>query len=153
MVEHYRGMSNQGQKFSLEVINKSMLAVEMIRTYKKEAQIAERNGERKEGSKTPTAEQVENLENMITACQTDMQTEIVAGSLDPQELVKNPLSLQRLKVGSTLALIAATQDKSQQKVASDRALANMLFFNHWHNYENQSSNILEMVRRYETPLK
>lgn len=141
-------MSNQNQKFSLEVINKSMLAVEMIRTYKKE-----RSGDRKEGSKTPTAEQVENLEKMITACHTDMQTEIVAGSQDPLELVKNPLSLQRLKVGSTLALIAATQDKSQQKVASDRALANMLFFNHWHNYENQSSNILEMVRRYETPLK
>ena len=42
-----------------------------------------------------------------------MQTEIVAGSQDPQELVKNPLSLQRLKVGSTMALIAATQDKGQ----------------------------------------
>ena len=50
-------------------------------------------------------------------------------------------------------MIAAKQDKNQQKLASDQALSNMLFFNHWHNYENQASNILEMVRRYETPLK
>lgn len=63
VVEHFRGMSNQNQKFSLEVINKSMLAVEMIRTYKKE-----RSGDRKESSNTPTDEQVENLEKMITAC-------------------------------------------------------------------------------------
>ena len=36
---------------------------------------------------------------------------------------------------------------------STRALANLQFFNQSHNYENQASNILEMEKRYEAPLK
>ena len=56
-------MSNLNQKCSLEIINKSMQAVEMIRIYKKE-----KSGDLKESSNTPTDEQVENLEKMITAC-------------------------------------------------------------------------------------
>ena len=41
-----------------------------------------------------------------------MQNEIILADTDPKTLIHNQLSLQRLKVGSTLALIAATQDKN-----------------------------------------
>lgn len=68
VIEHFRRMSEQNQKFSLEVINKSMHAVELLRTYKKE-----RNNERKnqnsDSSNIPTNESVDNIEKIIVQCQ------------------------------------------------------------------------------------
>ena len=62
-----------------------MMAVEMLRTYKKE-----RNNERKEsGSNIPRNEEVENVEKIIIQCQQDMQNEILEGTKDPQSLVSN----------------------------------------------------------------
>jgi hypothetical protein len=56
-----------------------MMAVEMLRTYKKE-----RNNERKEsGSNVPRNEEVENVEKIIIQCQQDMQNEILEGTKDP----------------------------------------------------------------------
>jgi len=50
--------------------------------------------------------------------------------------------------------MAAINAQADEKILnSNPALANMLFFSHWHNYENQASNILEMEKRYETHLK
>jgi hypothetical protein len=70
---------------------------------------------------------------------------------DPKLRIRNQLSLKRLKSGSTMAAINAQAD--EKILNSNPALANMLFFSHWHNYENQASNILEMEKRYETHLK
>ena len=52
-----------------------------------------------------------------------------------------------------MGIISAQADENTKALAANAPLANMLFFNHWHNYENQASNILEMEKRYETYLK
>jgi|DEB0MinimDraft_12_1074336.scaffolds.fasta_scaffold35612_1 hypothetical protein len=61
--------------------------------------------------------------------------------MDPSSMVKNPLSLQYLKSGS------------QQVNGILTKLYPYPFQHESHNYENQASNILEMEKRYETPLK
>jgi|TARA_B110001450_G_scaffold71838_1_gene68102 hypothetical protein len=66
-------------------------------------------------------------------------------------MVTNPLSLQFLKNGSRPAAMANSAGTTRP--GSTRALANLQFFNQSHTYENQASNILEMEKRYETPLK
>lgn len=39
MINHYKQLSEDKTKFSLEVVNKSMLAVDLIRKYREEARL------------------------------------------------------------------------------------------------------------------
>jgi|APSaa5957512535_1039671.scaffolds.fasta_scaffold329209_2 hypothetical protein len=54
MINRYKLMSEEKTKFSLEVINKSMLAVDLIRRYKAES--------------APSKEEVDSVEERIIAC-------------------------------------------------------------------------------------
>lgn len=129
-------------QFSLEVINKSMLAVDLIRKYKED------NG--RPGTKLPSKADVEAVEKIIIECQESIQKDLIPEE-DPKCKIRNQLSLKRIKNGQTMATINAQAD--EKALVSNPSLANMLFFSHWHNYENQASNILEMEKRYETHLK
>ena len=41
MINHYKQLSEDKTKFSLEVVNKSMLAVDLIRKYREEAKLGD----------------------------------------------------------------------------------------------------------------
>ena len=112
-------------QFSLEVINKSMLAVDLIRKYKEEGG--------RSGSRHPSKQEVEDVEKIIIQCQESMQKNLIPED-DPKLRIRNQLSLKKLKSGSTMAAIIAQAD--EKVLSSNPSLDNMLFFSHWHNYEN-----------------
>ncbi len=56
--------SEQKIQFSLDVINKSMLAVDLLRKYKEEGV--------KSGSRHPSKTEVEDVEKIIIKCQESM---------------------------------------------------------------------------------
>jgi len=58
MINHYKQMSEDKTKFSLEVVNKSMLAVDLINKYKQE-------GKAKGASK----QEINEVEEKIIKCQ------------------------------------------------------------------------------------
>lgn len=59
MINRYKLMSEEKTKFSLEVINKSMLAVDLIKKYK--------TNDGKAGD-VPSKEEVDGVEERIIAC-------------------------------------------------------------------------------------
>lgn len=135
MINHFKQLSEEKTKFSLEVVNKSMLAVDLIRKYKEDAKhIADK-------SRPPHKTEVDDVEAKIISCQEAIQKDLIP--TDPSSMVSNPLALQYLKSGS------------QQVTNSSLSIGkpNLPFQHDSHNYENQASNILEMEKRYETPLK
>lgn len=69
LYEHYKKLSDQKMQFSLEVINKSMLAVDLIRRYKEEGGRA--------GSRHPSKQEVEDVEKIIIECQESMQKNLI----------------------------------------------------------------------------
>jgi hypothetical protein len=133
MINHYKQMNEEKTKFSLEVVNKSMFAVDLIRKYKgKDASSHQRHSSKND---------LDDIEAKIIQCQASIQKDLIP--MDPTSMVKSPLSLQYLKSGS-------------QQVQTNSHLPKLYpypFQHESHNYENQASNILEMEKRYETPLK
>jgi len=102
-------MSEEKTKFSLEVINKSMLAVDLIRKYKDDGSntgkaAAGANAATASGSGHPTKKEVDDVEKKIIQCQEAIQKDLIP--TDPGSMVRNPLSLKFLKKGSTQALVA-----------------------------------------------
>ena len=65
MINRYKLMSEEKTKFSLEVINKSMLAVDLIRRYKTEGS---NNGRGAGEDDVPSKEEVDGVEERIIAC-------------------------------------------------------------------------------------
>ena len=148
-------MSEEKTKFSLEVINKSMLAVDLIRKYKDDGSNAGKaatgaNGANAAGSGHPTKKEVEDVEKKIIQCQEAIQKDLIP--TDPSSMVSNPLSLKFLKNGSAQASVATSANLGARPNSSTRMSTNLSLPNQSH-CENQASNILEMERRYETPLK
>jgi hypothetical protein len=64
MINRYKLMSEEKTKFSLEVINKSMLAVDLIRRYKGGSNNARGAGD----EDVPSKEEVDGVEERIIAC-------------------------------------------------------------------------------------
>lgn len=60
MINHYKGLSEDKTKFSLEVVNKSMLAVDLIRKYREEG-----GGKKSHNSK----KEIDDVEEKIIKCQ------------------------------------------------------------------------------------
>jgi hypothetical protein len=89
-------------QFSLEVINKSMLAVDLIRKYKEEGGRA--------GSRHPSKQEIEDVEKIIIQCQESMQKNLIPED-DPKLRIRNQLSLKKLKYGSTLTSVAAQAEE------------------------------------------
>jgi hypothetical protein len=76
-------MSEDKTKFCLEVINKSMMAVDLIRKYKDGG-----------GSKQPSPQEVDEVEAKITQCQRAFQNELITS--DPTTVVSNSMSMKPL---------------------------------------------------------
>jgi hypothetical protein len=114
-------MSEEKTKFSLEVVNKSMKAVDLIRSFKEV--------NRKQGYK-----EVEEVEKQIMQCQEGIQKDLIPSNHDQ---IKNSLTLQFIhgtsKPSSSVGFYKPAVDEQ-------------------HIYYNQSSNILEMEKRYEPML-
>jgi hypothetical protein len=64
MINHYKQLSEEKTKFSLEVVNKSMLAVDLIRKYRETWQ---QEGGRKgmEGNRAHSRQEVDEVEGKI----------------------------------------------------------------------------------------
>ena len=82
MINHYKQMSEEKTKFSLEVINKSMLAVDLIRKYKDDGSNAGKaatgaNGANAAGSGHPSAKEVEDVEKKIIQCHEAIQKDLI----------------------------------------------------------------------------
>ena len=99
-------MSEEKTKFSLEVINKSILAVDLIRKYKDDGSNAGKaaagaNAANAPGPGHPTKKEVDDVEKKIIQCQEAIQKDLIP--TDPGSMVRNPLSLKFLKKGQALA--------------------------------------------------
>ena len=70
MIEQYRRMSEEKTKFSLEVINKSMLAVDLIKKYKDDGQSsAAQSANGSKQSNYRMNKELEDVEKKIIECQ------------------------------------------------------------------------------------
>lgn len=69
LINHYKQLSEEKTKFSLEVVNKSMKAVDLIRSFKE--------GNRKQGHK-----EVEEVEKQIMQCQEGIQKDLIPSNHD-----------------------------------------------------------------------
>jgi len=127
MINHYKSMSEEKTKFSLEVINKSILAVDLIKKYKDDGSNAGKaatgaNGANAAGSGHPSAKEVEDVEKKIIQCQEAIQKDLIP--TEPGSMVSNPLSLKFLKNGNTQTLVANSANPSIRPNSSTRTSAN-----------------------------
>ena len=106
------------------------MAVDLIRKYKDGG-----------GSKQqPSPKEVDEVQSKIEQCQSAFQNELI--SADPIEQATNnhPMTLKPLKgIGQQIVKNIGTGAQAPNYTMA--------------NFESQASNILEMEKRYETPLK
>jgi|TARA_B110000305_G_scaffold188933_1_gene210800 hypothetical protein len=76
IVNYFKGKSDEKTKFSLEVINKSMGAVELLRKYKDQGK--------------PSQDEVNQFENQISVWHEALQNDLIPNSAnDPTQVIKN----------------------------------------------------------------